>query len=58
MTDDDLHVPDGQMDPAEVAQELKRVAGVLWQFFQELKSEGFSDEQALRLVLNWHAANG
>lgn len=40
-------------DVIELKHGLAGLAEVVWGYYSELKKQGFSDEQALRLTIGW-----
>jgi hypothetical protein len=40
----------------QMASALKDIAIVAWGYYEDLKGQGFTDEQAFKMVLSWQAS--
>lgn len=40
----------------QMASALKDIAIVAWGYYEDLKAQGFNDEQAFKMVVSWQTA--
>lgn len=56
---DEEHKPFSPLDAVEMAHAFAGVAASMWTFFDSLRNEGFTDDQALRITVAYaHGSAG